>query len=411
VAFTKAAHTVDAAVPEVTFFREEDTSAWIIFTVMFFFLIAFDNLVLHRDNKPIGVGRAAVFTLFWIFCAACFGGYVHERFGKDAALTWASGYMLEWMLSFDNIFVFHLIFNMYKTPDYLKHKPLFWGIVGAVFFRLAFIFIGEYLMHAVQFAHIMFGLFLIYTGVMAAAEEDEDEDEDPTQNPFLKWLSAKFAFVPAFDSKGRFITEVPLDDEGGVILTKHHKTPRRDGEGREGHDNPQNGDSDGSGEMIADRVVDFEALVKEHKAAGGKTAKKLTLLSLVLLSLEVSDVIFAVDSVSAIVASVSDVFLAYTATVMAMLGLRATFFIIDELVHLFSLLKYGVAAVLVFIGVKLAISHYYEIPPLVVCSVLFSTIGLSMVLSVGKERWDHLMKTRMGALEDAKEGKQGVAAV
>merc|ERR1719217_1175110 len=100
---------------------------------------------------------ATLYTLFWVFCAFAFCGYIYLSRGNTAAFNWMSGYLLEWMLSFDNIFVFHLIFQSYATPDDLKHKPLYWGICGAVIFRLLFLFVGEYVMHAMLLAHMVFG--------------------------------------------------------------------------------------------------------------------------------------------------------------------------------------------------------------------------------------------------------------
>merc|ERR1719327_226443 len=108
--------------------------------------------------------------------AFAFCGYIYAQRGSASAFSWMSGYLLEWMLSFDNLFVFHMIFQTYATPDHLKHKPLFWGICGAVFFRLVFIFIGEYLMHAMWAAHLFFGAFLVYTGIHSAMVDEDDDD-------------------------------------------------------------------------------------------------------------------------------------------------------------------------------------------------------------------------------------------
>merc|ERR1719240_286886 len=148
--------------------------------------------------------------------AGAFCGYVHHRYGPNAAFDWMSGYMLEWMLSFDNLFVFHLIFSVYGTPDTLKHRPLYLGIIGAVFFRLVFIFIGEYLMHAFFFMHFIFGSFLIYTGVKTATADDEDED--PSQHPLVQWLQKHVPFVSAYDSKGKFFVRCQMDEDGEVVL-------------------------------------------------------------------------------------------------------------------------------------------------------------------------------------------------
>merc|ERR1719454_567123 len=108
--------------------------------------------------------------------AGAFCIYIYFHRGLNDAFSWATGYLLEWMLSVDNLFVFHLVFNLYGTPDHLKHKPLFWGIVGAIFFRMLFFVIEEYLLHSLWWMHIVLGIFLIYTGIKTATSDDEDED-------------------------------------------------------------------------------------------------------------------------------------------------------------------------------------------------------------------------------------------
>merc|ERR1719272_1307219 len=148
-----------------TLFRYEDWPAWVTFTTVFAFLITLDNMVLNRHPQALTISRAIMYTIFWILMACCFCAWVYWYYGSNQAYMWMSGYMLEWMLSFDNLFVFHLIFSVYGTPDKLKHRPLYLGIMGAVVFRLVFIFIGEYLMHAMYFMHFVFGSFLVYTGV------------------------------------------------------------------------------------------------------------------------------------------------------------------------------------------------------------------------------------------------------
>merc|ERR1719218_316165 len=118
--------------------------------------------------------------------AFCFCGWISYTRGESQAYMWMSGYLLEWMLSFDNLFVFHMIFSVYGCPDNLKHRPLYLGIMGAVVFRLVFIFIGEYLMHAMSFMHLVFGAFLVYTGIQTVA--GDDEDENPREQPLVMWL-------------------------------------------------------------------------------------------------------------------------------------------------------------------------------------------------------------------------------
>jgi tellurite resistance protein TerC len=343
-------------------FRAQDTTAWITFSIVFAVLIIFDNFVLHRSNKALSLGQAALYTMFWVLCAGGFCVYIFYMRGHAPAFNWASGYLLEWMLSFDNIFVFHLIFQIYSTPDELKHKPLFWGICGAVFFRLIFLFIGEYMLHSMMFAHILFGGFLVYTGVQSALADEEDDD--PSQNWLVQFLSRRLPFVSYYDAKGAFFVKVPVDGGSQPLLAPANVTSASSSE---------EGQERGYG------TVDFAAVRRDNP--GMRTETRATMLFLVVICLEVSDILFAVDSVSAIVAQVPDLFLAYTSAVFAMLGLRAMFFIVDELVQLFQFLKYGVAAILVFVGIKLILGKLVHIPPGVVCIILFATLGLSIFVS------------------------------
>jgi len=366
-----------------TLFRYEDWPAWVTFTCVFLVLIFFDNAVMNRNLKVMTVGRAILYTLFWIMMACCFCGWVYCYYGSSQAFMWMSGYMLEWMLSFDNLFVFHLIFSVYGTPDRLKHRPLYLGILGAVVFRLLFIFIGEYLMHAMFFMHFIFGAFLVYTGFKTACFDEDDED--PSQQPLVKWLTKHVPFVSVYDEHGHFFVRVQINDKGQPELPEsaNWKMTVRGPDESEPLAAGQQGE-----EKACYGSVDFNAI--QQKAGEGllmkrRTETRATMLFLVLICIEISDLLFAVDSVSAIVAQVNDLFLAYTSAVFAMLGLRATFFVIDVLVHLFSLLKYGVAVVLMFIGVKLILGRVYHIPPGIVCVVLVSAIGISMVASVVRE--------------------------
>jgi len=362
---------------QYTLFRYEDWPAWATFTATFVVLLLFDNLVLHRNPKNMTIMRAVCYTLFWVLSACSFCGWVYWYYGPNQAAMWMSGYMLEWMLSFDNLFVFHLIFSVYATPDHLKHRPLYWGICGAVFFRLAFIFIGEYLVHAMFFMHFIFGAFLVYSGIkMFTADE---EDEDPSQHPMVLWLQKRVPFVSAYDERGAFFVRVPVNDCGELALPEGAVKPCPPRPEQQAETGTEGASS------IRYGTVDFAdaAWVKAgtHHNSNARGQLRATMLLLVVICLEISDLLFAVDSVSAIVAQVTDLFLAYTSAVFAMLGLRATFFIIDVLVRLFSLLKYGVGAVLVFIGIKLCCERLYRIPPAAVCLVMVASIAGSMVAS------------------------------
>jgi predicted tellurium resistance membrane protein TerC len=221
--------------------------------------------------------------------------------------------------------------------------------------------------------HLIFGAFLIYTGIQTVT--GDEEDEDPSQHPFVVWLQSKVSFVSVYCAHASFFVKVPLNDQGEAIIPDEAYVKA----------------TETSPILLADEeqtarypVVDFEIANQGHQ---GRTETRATMLFLLVLCLEISDVLFAVDSVSAIVSAVNDLFLAYTSTVFAMLGLRAMFFVIDVLVKLFSLLKYGVGLVLVFVGIKLIIGKFYHVPTSVVCLVLFSTIGGSMVASMIKEAY------------------------
>jgi len=366
---------------EYHLFRSQDTSAWIIFSIVFLILIIFDNFVLHRSNQAMGLGKAALYTFFWVLMAGCFCGYICWARGSHNAFNWASGYLLEWMLSFDNIFVFHLIFQVYSTPDELKHRPLFLGICGAVFFRLIFLFIGEYMLHTLWFAHILFGGFLVYTGIKSVTVDDEDDD-DPSKNWLVQFLSRRLPFVSYYDAKGAFFVRVPVDSGSQPLLPAGSATQATSSSSS----NEEGSEQRGYG------TVDFAAMRQQNP--NRRTEMRATMLFLVVICLEVSDILFAVDSVSAIVAQVPDLFLAYTSAVFAMLGLRAMFFIVDELVQLFQFLKYGVAAILVFIGIKLILGKLVHIPPGVVCIILFATLGLSMVTSTLYDKYQAARKIK-----------------
>eukprot|EP00490_Sorites_sp_Unknown_P012655 CAMPEP_0114680348 /NCGR_PEP_ID=MMETSP0191-20121206/54012_1 /TAXON_ID=126664 /ORGANISM="Sorites sp." /LENGTH=415 /DNA_ID=CAMNT_0001956989 /DNA_START=75 /DNA_END=1322 /DNA_ORIENTATION=- len=358
---------------QVKLFEAEEMTSWATFGAVFICLIMFDNFFLNRNPEELTIGRALRYTLFWIATAFAFCGWIWYTHGRSGAFMWMSGYMLEWLLSFDNLFVFHLIFNLYGTPDHLKHRPLYLGICGAVLFRLLFIFVGEYMMHAMLFMHFVFGTFLVYTGIKTLTADEEDED--PSQNPMVKWLQEKVPFVNVYDNNGAFFVRVPAAGE-----EKQEWNEPKDTEAAKL-----------SSEEATYGTVDFASLKIGNTERRQSWEFRATMLFLVVCCLEISDLIFAVDSVSAIVAQVNDLFLAYTSAVFAMLGLRATFFIIDVLVHMFELLKYGVSAVLIFIGVKLILAHHYTIEPHIVVFVLIGCIGASMVASVLKAEMEKKM--------------------
>lgn len=343
---------------------ERDYDSWYVFIVVFIVLIVFDNLWLHRSEEPITFGTAVLYSLFWVGCAALFCVYVYFARSPEDAYQWWVGYLLEWMLSVDNLFVFQSIFKVMGTPDDQKHKPLFWGIIGAVFFRMAFFVVEELLLHSFAWTHFVLGIFLVYTGIKVLQTDDEDAPI-VTDHPVVQGCIRCFPFVDMYAPTAKFFAVLPVDRRTKeVIIPDSWNVPSR----QPSEDAPEAG-----------AAVEPPAESGEREVVHRLYA---TRLFLVVIVLEATDILFAVDSVSAIVAQIPDLFLAYTACVFAMLGLRATFFVVDELVRLFFLLSYAVAGVLVFLGLKLMLRTWIHIPSSAVCVVIVGVVSLSVIASV-----------------------------
>jgi tellurite resistance protein TerC len=267
------------------------------------------------------------------------------------------------------------IFQIFHTPNSHKHKPLLWGICGAIIFRMVFFVVGEVMMHAFWWVHFVLGFFLMYTGYKILGMDDDDEDV-PNQNPVFLWLIARIKLIDSYSPEPKFFERVALDASNQEPVLP-----------------------DWSPAMLPQ---DYDA-----EAAGGDPSKGrdlvfrtyATRLVLVVICLELTDIVFAVDSVSAIIAQIPDLYLAYTACVFAMLGLRATFFAVDELVKLFTLLPYAVSVILIFIGAKLVLKGWIHVPAEVVCVILVSVLALSIIASLV---WD-----KFGPKEEEEEEEAG----
>lgn len=249
---------------------------------------------------------------FWVATAAVFNAIVFMRQGEYLGFEWLNGYALEWLLSMDNLFVFHLIFQIYNTPKPLLHKALFLGILGAAVFRMAFFMAISSLLHLVHWVRFVFGVLLIYSGIQAARDNDDEQDVSTTQAvSFLKsCLGSRLLTTYDLHTKSLFVMQ-----DGKLCCT---------------------------------------------------------LLVPVIFCLELTDIVFAIDSVSAKVAQIPNYYIAYSSSVLAIFGLRAMFFIIRDLVDYFDMLKYGLCFILVFIGVELMVSDYVKLPAQVVCVVILS---------------------------------------
>lgn len=374
-------------------FQPKDTVPWLVFLVVFLVLIVFDNLVLHRKAEAISFARACTYSVFWVFCGVCWNLYVYYHRGWTDAISWTTGYLLEWMLSMDCLFFFHIIFKLFGTPDHLKHIPLFWGIVGAIVFRLFFFLLEEVLMHSFYWTHFVFGVFLIYTGVKSASISEEHFD--PRQNALFIFLTKYVRLINGYDTEGRMFVRVPLDAKGEPIMPKANG--KKEGfDALLAHPHEQSSESD---DVEKTPIYTGDQWYSSPRGGMGHSSEcsvsnkyqwRGTLLCVVVMCIMITDLIFAVDSVSAVVAEVPDLFLAYTASVFAVLNLRAMFFVTDQLIKHFVLLKYGIASILIIIGVKLMMKEWVHIPAWLMLTVLISIVAIcilgSLVLKWLKDR-------------------------
>mmetsp|Transcript_16431 Transcript_16431/g.42436 ORF Transcript_16431/g.42436 Transcript_16431/m.42436 type:complete len:519 (+) Transcript_16431:62-1618(+) len=277
-------------------------------------LILVDCFVLQWFTERDGVTyRTHLGVLvFWVAVAMAYNMAVSFRMGHEAAYHWCSGYILEFILSMDNLFVFHLIFKTYATPRTMLHKALFIGIVGAAVFRMFFFAALASMLHMVHWIRFVFGALLIYSGIQAAREGDDDPDV--TDTIVIRTLQRCL---------------------GDRLVGRY--------------------------DVAGNRLMIWE---------GGKLC--FTLLVPVICCLEFTDILFAVDSVSAKVAQIPNYYIAYSSSLIAMFALRGMFFLIQDLVDCFELLKYGLCLILVFIGLELMAADYVKLPASAVCAIILS---------------------------------------
>jgi tellurite resistance protein TerC len=295
-----------------------DIRFWILFNVFVLVMLALDLGVFNRKSHVVSVKEALLWSVIWIFLALVFNTIIYFWQGQQKALEFFTGYLVEKALSVDNIFVFIMIFSYFSIPPQFQHKVLFWGITGALIMRVIFIFTGVALIEKFHITIYFFGALLIYTGYKMF--NHNKAKVEPDKNPLLRLFKR---FVP--------ITPVLHEDRFFVRMDgKRFATP----------------------------------------------------LFLVLLLIETSDLIFAVDSIPAILAITQDQFIVYTSNVFAILGLRSLYFALAGIVQNFWLLSYGLAVVLIFVGVKMLMIDIYKIP--IEWSLLFIVfiITASVILSL-----------------------------
>jgi tellurite resistance protein TerC len=311
-------------------------SLWIGFFAGTAVLLMLDMFVFHRHAHEPTLRESALWTLFWCSLALIFNGWIWWEFGQRHALEFLMGYLVEWSLSMDNVFVFVVIFSYFHVPLKYQYRVLFWGILGAIVMRLTFILVANELIHRFEWIMYVFGAFLLYTGVKLAAAHDAESH--PDQN-FVLRFARKYLRVARGTHEDRFFVrqvDVPLED-----TEDHFRKPR-----------PSKG--------------------RWH----------VTSLFLVLLVVESTDVLFAIDSVPAIFGITKEPFIVFTSNVFAIMGLRALYFLLAGVINMFRYLHYGLAAILCFIGIKMLLHHVWEPPHWLSLLVILLLLGTSIVASL-----------------------------
>ncbi|MCE9625753.1 MAG: TerC family protein [Deltaproteobacteria bacterium] len=292
---------------------------WVSFIAFILAMLGLDLLVFNRRAHEIQVKEAILWSIFWIVLGLLFNLGIFYLEGHDLALQFLSGYLVEKSLSVDNLFVFLLIFSYFRVPALYQHKVLFWGIFGALVFRAIFIFAGIALLERFHWLIYILGAFLIFTGIKLLFQEDKEIH--PEKNPLLNLV--------------RRLVPITKDYEGDRFFLRR----------------------------------------------GAKLMA--TPLFIVLVVIETTDIVFAVDSVPAVLAISRDPFIVFSSNAFAILGLRALFFALSGLMQAFHYLNYGLASILAFIGVKMVLSGWYKIPT----AYALGFIALSLLLSCLASAW------------------------
>jgi tellurite resistance protein TerC len=305
---------------------------WVGFNLFVLAMLALDLGVFHRKSHAVSGKEALTWSLVWISLSLVFNAIIYFFWDRmmpqstytntEAALAFFTGYLIEKSLSVDNIFVFILIFSFFGVPAAYQHRVLFWGILGALLMRGALIAVGAALLEQFHWIIYLFGAFLIFTGIRMALHQEEEIH--PDQNPIVKFFRKLMPVTENFEKDKFFIRRA------GKILA----TP----------------------------------------------------LFLILLIVESTDLVFAVDSIPAIFAVTREPFIVYTSNVFAILGLRALYFLLANVMDKFQYLKLGLSAVLTFIGIKMVIVDLYHIPVGVSLAIVASILTIAVLASLWKAR-------------------------
>ena len=301
---------------------------WAAFAVVVAVMLALDLGVFHRKAHTVRPREAAIWSGVWFLLAVGFALTLWQLDGHQTAIEFATGYIVELALSVDNLFVFLLLFSYFAVPDALQHRVLFWGIIGALVMRAMMIGAGAVLLDRFHWIIYVFGAFLVFTGIRMLLQKDGEME--PERNPVLK-LVRKLVPVSDHFEGDRFFAQAPWGPDG-----------------------------------IIRRVA--------------------TPLFVVLVLVETTDLVFAVDSIPAVFGVTRDPFVVYTSNVFAILGLRSMYFLLAAVVHRFWLLKPALSLVLLFVGAKMLASGYYHLPTWVSLVVIISALGGAVALSLAFPR-------------------------
>jgi tellurite resistance protein TerC len=298
-----------------------DLWTWIGFNTLILLLLAFDLFVFNKKPHEVTTREAALTYIVWITIALAFGAGVYLLHGTDRGLEYVAGYLIEVTLSVDNMFVFVLIFGFFRVPRQYQHRVLFWGIFGALVMRGLMIAAGAYLIHHFHWILYVFGAFLVFSGIRMAMHKDEELH--PESNSVIRLVRRMFPVTPEYHGEHFFVRQ----------------------------------EIDGRFRLAA------------------------TPLFIVLALVETTDLLFAVDSIPAVFAVTNDPFIVYSSNVFAILGLRALYFILADVIDRFHYLKIGLSVVLVFVGVKMLVADLYQIPIAGSLGVIVLVLGASVAAS------------------------------
>lgn len=291
---------------------------WTSFNVFVLAMLALDLGVFHRKSHEVEVREALIWTSVWITLAMVFNLFIYYYFDKETAIEFFTGYVIEKSLSIDNIFVIIMIFSYFNVPKAYQHKVLFWGILGALVMRVIFILSGIELIHRFHWLIYIFGGFLVFTGIRMLTTGAEKLE--PDKNPLVKLARKVFRFTSDFEGDKFFV--------------------KRDG------------------------------------------IRWATPLFLVVIMIEFTDLIFAVDSIPAILSITDDPFIVYTSNVFAILGLRSLYFALAGIEKYFQYLKVGLSAILIFVGFKMITEDFIDIPAEISLIVIVFILTIAMLASV-----------------------------